>query len=379
VYEAARLQNEVDLNVELEEERAKNVLLEEDHQDTLRQLAKSERDLTLANKQMLRYDNQIVALKKELQEKQGFSELQKRHIDTLIVMLGEKTLEIAHLKQTVEDLKRTIEAIKDSQSQRKVKTSSTQTSSGPPLKKKCMISLIVIAFVALVALVGYHVSSPRPAEGLSVDKDVVYAGGNVVGDSPHVTVDTSNDAVPGVSRVSFGPTVLSDEQNVYGPGDMVEILVTFTQEIALFPDADVMRSEPIAWNASALEVKNIIESIFDISGEVCVSRDQSPNVIGGFRWVIQLESIDDNVFGLVVDGSGMNFSEASGGSIQMQHITTDGILAPWTPNDGDLHTCATRYGWGGHSFIMGGDVRVCDCDPPLFRSSSYPHTLFLCS
>lgn len=125
----------VDLNVELEEERAKNVLLEEDHQDTLRQLAKSERDLTLANKQMLRYDNRIVALKKELQEKQGFSELRKRHIDTLNVMLWEKTCEIAHLKQTVEDLKGTIEAIKDSQSRREVKTSSTQTSSGPPLKK----------------------------------------------------------------------------------------------------------------------------------------------------------------------------------------------------------------------------------------------------
>jgi uncharacterized protein (DUF1501 family) len=39
----------------------------------------------------------------------------------------------------------------------------------------------------------------------------------------------------------------------------------------------------------------------------------------------------------------------------------------------------TDHGWGGHSFIMGGDVRVCDCDPPLFRLSSYPHTLFLCS
>ena len=56
--------------------------------------------------------------------------------------------------------------------------------------------------------------------------------------SSHIIVDTSNDAVPGVSRVSFGPTVLLDERNLYGPGDIVEILITFTQEIALFPDVD---------------------------------------------------------------------------------------------------------------------------------------------
>ena len=101
-------------------------------------------------------------------------------------------------------------------------------------------------------------------------------------------------------------------------------------------------SELIPWDASALEVKNKIESIFDISGAVCVSRDQSPNAMGGFRWVIRLESIDDDVFELGVDSSGMNFSGANGGSIQMQHITTDGSLAGWAPNDGNLHTCATR-------------------------------------
>jgi hypothetical protein len=53
--------------------------------------------------------------------------------------------------------------------------------------------------------------------------------------SSHIVVDTFNDAAPHIARVSFSPKLVSDEQNVYGPGDVVEMIVKFTQEVTLFP------------------------------------------------------------------------------------------------------------------------------------------------
>jgi hypothetical protein len=53
--------------------------------------------------------------------------------------------------------------------------------------------------------------------------------------SLHIVVDTSNNAAPHIAHVSFSPKLLSDERNVYGPGDVVEMIVKFTQEVTLFP------------------------------------------------------------------------------------------------------------------------------------------------
>jgi hypothetical protein len=79
---------------------------------------------------------------------------------------------------------------------------------------------------------------------------LVDAGGNiVVGDSSsmvtaHVTpsmahnsmviIDTSNDAIPIVTEVRFAPSIKDDERAIYGPGDVIQIHVIFSQEVTIF-------------------------------------------------------------------------------------------------------------------------------------------------
>lgn len=76
------------------------------------------------------------------------------------------------------------------------------------------------------------------------------AGGNiVVGDSSsmvaaHVTpsishnsiliIDTSNDAIPSVTEVRFSPSIKNDDRALYGPGDVIDIDVIFSQKVTLF-------------------------------------------------------------------------------------------------------------------------------------------------
>lgn len=83
---------------------------------------------------------------------------------------------------------------------------------------------------------------------------LVDAGGNVVTEdstttvtahitpslsqTSHVIVDTSNDAIPVVETVSFASSIVSDERILYGPGDAIEIIITFSQEVAVFPYED---------------------------------------------------------------------------------------------------------------------------------------------
>ena len=80
------------------------------------------------------------------------------------------------------------------------------------------------------------------------------AGGNiVVGDSSstvtaHVTpslahnsrviIDTSNDAIPSVTEVVFAQSIKDDERLTYGPGDIIQIDVIFSQEVTLFQTND---------------------------------------------------------------------------------------------------------------------------------------------
>jgi hypothetical protein len=101
-------------------------------------------------------------------------------------------------------------------------------------------------------------------------------------------------------------------------------------------------SEPIPWNASALEVKRVVEAMDNVMGDVCVSRDVSPTAssAGGFRWAIRLESIDDNIFELGVDGAGMQFSDE--GDLQMQIHTTNRVRDAWSIADGDVGMCTVR-------------------------------------
>lgn len=101
-------------------------------------------------------------------------------------------------------------------------------------------------------------------------------------------------------------------------------------------------SEAIPWNASAIEVKKAVELIDEVFDEVCVSRDTSPNAgsSGGFRWAVRLENIDDDIFQIGVDTSGMHFSD--GGTLEMQYHTTGSILDGWSPGDGDVNMCIVR-------------------------------------
>lgn len=101
-------------------------------------------------------------------------------------------------------------------------------------------------------------------------------------------------------------------------------------------------SEPISWDASALEVKRVVEAMDNVVGDVCVSRGVSPNAAsaGGFRWVIRLENIDDNIFELGVDGAGLHFSNE--GDLQMQIHMTNSVFGAWSVDDGDIDMCTVR-------------------------------------
>jgi hypothetical protein len=56
--------------------------------------------------------------------------------------------------------------------------------------------------------------------------------------STHIIVDTTDDPTPVIDRVAFSSRILSDGRILYGPGDSIEIIVTFTQEVALYPKGD---------------------------------------------------------------------------------------------------------------------------------------------
>ena len=103
-----------------------------------------------------------------------------------------------------------------------------------------------------------------------------------------------------------------------------------------------VESEPISWNASALDVTRTIESMDSMLGDVCVARDLSPNAVnaGGYRWAIRLENIDDDVSQLGIDGAGMQFT--NGGDLQVQLRSTGGILDGWHPDDGNSDMCTAR-------------------------------------
>ncbi|KAL3786858.1 hypothetical protein HJC23_013779 [Cyclotella cryptica] len=103
-------------------------------------------------------------------------------------------------------------------------------------------------------------------------------------------------------------------------------------------------SDPIPWNSSAIGVKSAIESLANLMGGVCVSRELSPNAAraGGFRWALRLDSIDDNVFDLGIDDPGMKFSGTNDGNFRLQLVSTDRMLDTWTSGDGDLHMCTVR-------------------------------------
>jgi hypothetical protein len=49
-----------------------------------------------------------------------------------------------------------------------------------------------------------------------------------------VIIDTSNDAIPSVTEVRFAPSIKDDERVIYGPGDVIQIHVIFSQEVTIF-------------------------------------------------------------------------------------------------------------------------------------------------
>lgn len=89
---------------------------------------------------------------------------------------------------------------------------------------------------------------------------IVDAGGNVVVEdlstlvtaemtpsishSSYIIVDTTNDPSPSIESVSFSANIISDDRILYGPGDIIEILVKFTQEVALYPQSDSSNTLP---------------------------------------------------------------------------------------------------------------------------------------
>ena len=82
----------------------------------------------------------------------------------------------------------------------------------------------------------------------------VDAGGNIVSDesaapitaevtpsisqSSYIIVDTTNDDVPGIDHISFITNIIADDRTVYGPVDIIEIFLAFTQEVSIYAQND---------------------------------------------------------------------------------------------------------------------------------------------
>ena len=49
-----------------------------------------------------------------------------------------------------------------------------------------------------------------------------------------VIIDTSNDEIPDVTEVRFAPSIKDDYRAIYGPGDVIQIHVIFSQEVTIF-------------------------------------------------------------------------------------------------------------------------------------------------
>ena len=66
--------------------------------------------------------------------------------------------------------------------------------------------------------------------------------------SSYIIVDTTNDDVPGIDHISFSTSITADDRTLYGPGDVIEIVLTFTQEVALYAQDDDSTLPSLALN-----------------------------------------------------------------------------------------------------------------------------------
>lgn len=98
------------------------------------------------------------------------------------------------------------------------------------------------------------------------------------------------------------------------------------------------RSRRIPSDTSAMEMKNALETIPSIGGDVCVSR--APNHSkGGMRWAIRFMGANDFIADLQVDDLGLARENVS---IITTTLSTNSSLLDWNTDDGDPTMCTTR-------------------------------------
>lgn len=68
--------------------------------------------------------------------------------------------------------------------------------------------------------------------------------------SSYIIVDTTNDSIPSIERVSFGPSIISDQRVLYGPGDVIDIIIEFTQEVTLYHKSNEITLPTLALNVT---------------------------------------------------------------------------------------------------------------------------------
>ncbi len=98
------------------------------------------------------------------------------------------------------------------------------------------------------------------------------------------------------------------------------------------------RSRRIPSNASAMEMKDAVESLLSIGGDVCVSRSPSQSAVG-FRWAIRFMGLNDFIRDMHVDDSGLAVDFFS---INTNILNTNSALIDWNADDGDAIMCTTR-------------------------------------
>ncbi len=176
-------------------------------------------------------------------------------------------------------------------------------------------------------------------------------------------------------RISDNPPVIEHiavdlPAGEYGAGEEVNFIVTFDRHVAvtgnpglplnvqssvlvleilaiqdeLLPESYFSilyrgeRSRRIPSNASAMEMKDAVESLLSIGGDVCVSRSPSQTAVG-FRWAIRFMGANDFIIDMQVDDSGLAVEDFS---INTNILNTNSALIDWNVDDGDARMCTTR-------------------------------------
>ena len=105
------------------------------------------------------------------------------------------------------------------------------------------------------------------------------------------------------------------------------------------------RSKSIPWNASSAFVKNVVEGMESVTGDVCVSRAMSvqSQASGGYRWAIRFDGMWDDLYNNFSTEHAPVYRDHKAISLSTNLLVMHEPVADWVREDGDETMCTFRY------------------------------------